>query len=310
MRLFLLVLLCSSLIIGCSSESDPLRIGSNRWLGYAPVYLADELGWASSANIRLVEYATSNGVIRGMHNGLLDAAMLSLDEAIKLQSTGHDVEILLITNISAGADVLYAQPNVRNIRKLKGKRIAVEGGTLGAYFLSRILSKAHLSADDIKVVNLPLHMHVSALKNNRVDAAINNTSWHTQLTKAGVVPLFSSRDLPDEIIDVLVVNRQRTDQELQARIRALWFNSLDAWFDYRDNSDKRLQRRLGLNEQSLTLTLNGIIMGDRALNKLYFEQDLLTTHIQQMQSFMLDSGLIEHSIDASKLLPSCTGGSC
>ena len=114
MRLFLLVLLFSSLITGCSHEADPLRIGSNRWLGYAPFYLADEFGWATSSNIRLVEYSTSNGVIRGMHNGLLDAALLTLDEAITLQSTGHDIEIILVTNISAGADVLYTPTNVRH----------------------------------------------------------------------------------------------------------------------------------------------------------------------------------------------------
>ncbi len=310
MRVFLLTLLCSVLIIGCSNESDPLRIGTNRWLGYAPIYIADELGWASSANIHLVEYSSSSGVVRGMHNGLLDAALLTLDEAIMLQSTGHDIEILLVTNISAGADVLYARPYVRHIHELKGKRIAVEGGTLGAYFLSRILNKAQLSAHDIEVVNIPLYMHLEELKKGMIDATINTSAAHTQLDKAGMLPLFSSRDLRDEIIDVLVVNRERTNPELRARLRALWFSSLDVWLDYRDNSDKRLYRRLGLDQQSLTLTLNGIVMGDKALNTLYFDQDLLAARIQQMQAFMLDSGLLKQSIDVSKLLPSCTGDPC
>lgn len=311
MRLFLLVILCCSLISGCSHESDPLRIGSNRWLGYGPIYLADELDWTSSANIRLVEYSTSNGVIRGMHNGLLDAALLTLDEAILLQSTGHDIEVLLITNISAGADVLFAHPSVKHIHELKGKRIAAEGGTLGAYFLSRILNKAQLSTNDIQVVNLPLHMHVDALKNGTVDASINHASLNAQLSKIGLVPLFTSRDLPDEIIDVLVVNRERTSPELRARLRALWFSSLDVWFEYRQSSDKRLYRRLGLDEQSLTLTLNGLIMGDRALNDLYFKQNRLPPIIEKIQSFMQDSGLINQPIDASKLLPTaCAGRSC
>lgn len=310
MRFYLLILLCSSFIIGCSNESDPLRIGSNRWLGYAPIYIADELGWASSANIRLVEYSTSNGVIRGMHNGLLDAALLTLDEVIMLQSTGHNLEILLITNISAGADVLYAHSDIRHIRELKGKRIAVEGGTLGAYFLSRILNKAQLSAGDVQVVNLPTYMHAEEINKGTIDAVISTSAAHEQLHNSELLPLFTSRDLRDEIIDVLVVNRERTSPELRSRLRALWFSSLDAWLDYRANSDKRLYRRLGLNEQSLTLTLNGIVMGDKALNTLYFEQDLLEAHIQQMQAFMLDNGLLKQPIDVSKLLPNCKGGSC
>lgn len=310
MRIFLLVLLCSSFILGCSYESEPLNIGSNRWLGYAPIYITDELGWASTANIRLVEYSTSNGVIRGMHNGLLDAALLTLDEAIMLHSAGQDIEIVLITNISDGSDVLYTRPNVRHIRELKGKRIAAEGGTLGAYFLSRILNKAQLSTDDIQVVNLPLYMHVDALKNDTIDASINHVSLHAQLDKAGLVPLFTSRDLPSEIIDVLVVNRQRTSQKMRARIRALWFSSLDAWLNHRDKVDKRLYRRLGLDQQSLTLTFSGIIMGDKALNEHYFKHDLLVHHIQQMQSYMLNSGLLKQAIDSKQLLPKCTGDSC
>ena len=310
MRLFLLVLLCSSFILGCSYESEPLNIGSNRWLGYAPIYIADELGWTSTANIRLVEYSTSSGVIRGMYNGLLDAALLTLDEAILLQSTGQDIEILLITNISAGSDILYTRPNIRHIRELKGQRIAAEGGTLGAYFLSRILSKAQLSADDIHVANLPLYMHIDALKNNTVDASINHASVHAQLSKAGLVPLFTSRDLPGEIIDVLVVNRQRTSPELRKRIRALWFSSLESWFEHRSKTDLRIYKRLGLDEQSLTFTLNGIVMGDKALNKQYFEQGLLAASIEKMRSYMLNSGLLQQSINNKQLLPSCTGDSC
>ncbi len=310
MRLFLLVILCGSFILGCSNESDPLRIGSNRWLGYAPIYIADELGWTTLANTRLVEYASSNGVIRGMHNGLLDAALLTLDEAILLQSTDHDIEIVLITNISAGADVLYTRANVRHIHQLKGKRIAAEGGTLAAYFLSRILSKAQLSADDIQVVNLPLYMHAEALQNNSVDASINHASVHTQLGKAGLVPLFTSRDLPGEIIDVLAINRQHSSPELHKRMRALWFSSLETWLEHRSKTDPLAHKRLGLDAQSLPSTLNGIIMGDKALNKLYFEQGLLASRMEQMQSYMLDSGLQKKPINTNQLLPSCTGSAC
>lgn len=310
MHAFLLVLLCSSFLFGCSNESDPLRIGSNRWLGYAPFYLADELGWGSLANIRLVEYPTSNGVVRGMHNGLLDAALLTLDEAIVLQSTGHNIEILLITNISAGADVLYARSSIRHTHELKGKRIAVKGGTLGAYFLSRTLEEAKLTADDVEVISLPAYMHANEFKKGSIDAAVNTSAAKIQFNDNGALPLFTSRDLHDEIFDVLVVNRERTSPELRSRLSGLWFSSLDAWLTHRDNSDKRLYRRLGLDEQSLNLTLSGLVMGDKALNGLYFEQDLLAARIQQMQAFMLDHGLLLQPIDVSKLLPTCAGDAC
>lgn len=93
-------------------------------------------------------------------------------------------------------------------------------------------------------------------------------------------------------------------------VYGLWFNSLDAWLNHRERSDKRLYRRLGLDEQSLTRTLNGIVMGDKALNALYFEQDLLSARIQQTQALMLNKNLLQQPIDVSKLLPNCSGDTC
>ena len=307
MRILLIIALCVSFLAGCKNPPDPLRIGSNRWLGYAPLYLADELGWTTASNIRLVEYPTSNGVIRGMHNGLLDAAFLTLDEAIVLQSTGHDIEVILVANLSAGADVLYANSQIRNLKELQSKRIAVEGGTLGTYFLSHILDQAQLSIDDIQVINIPLYMHLEALRKGEVDASINTRAAHNEVLKANALPLFSSRDLREEIIDVLVVNRERISPELRSRIRALWYSSLDAWLEYRLKSDKLIGKRLGMDELAITQTLDGMVMGDKALNSVYFNQGLLAKRIQIMQTYMLSKNLLKQPIDAALLLPECSG---
>lgn len=310
MRALLFLLLCSSLLLGCSNEPDSLRIGSKRVLGYAPIFLANEFDWTTSANIRLVEYASSNGVVRGMQNGLLDAALLSLDEAIALQSIGHDLEILLIANISAGAEVLYARSDIRHTAELNGKRIAIESRILGGYFLTRILNNAGLTRNDVEIISLPAYMHVDAINKGMVDVTISTAAKQAQLQAVNFLPLVSSRDLPDEIINVLVVNRERTSPELRARLRALWFSSLTMWFDYRANNDKRLNRRLGLDQQSLELILNGMIMGDQALNNLYFANGVLAKRIEHTQAVMLDNDLLTEPINVNQLLPNCTGDAC
>ena len=308
MRALLIIVMCVFFMMGCNNPSEPLRIGSNRWLGYTPIYLADELGWNKPASIRLVEYPTATGVIRGMHNGILDAAFLTLDEAILLQSTGHDIEIILITNLSVGADVLYAQSYIRSLRELKGKRIALEGSTLSAYFLSKILDKAELSADEVKVANIPLYMHLDALNNGTIDASISTAAIQNQALETGAIPLFTSRDLHEDILNVLVVNRERISPELRARIRALWYTSLDAWLEHRTKSDPLLCKRLGIDEQSLQRILNGLVMGDKALNDQYFNQDLLAKHIKKVHAYMLSKGLLLQPFDSTLLLRSCLNG--
>ena len=83
-RLCLLVLLCSALF-GCSDNTDDLRIGSNRWLGYGPLYVADDLRWLEPSGFRLLEYPSSSGVLRAFRNGLLDAAILWRNERERAQ---------------------------------------------------------------------------------------------------------------------------------------------------------------------------------------------------------------------------------
>lgn len=61
-------------------------------------------------------------------------------------------------------------------------------------------------------------MHANELKKGSIDAAINTSAAVMQLNNSDILPLFSSRDLHNEIIDVLVVNRDRTSPELRARL--------------------------------------------------------------------------------------------
>ena len=112
-------------LLGCSDQTDTLRIGANRWLGYGPLYLADDLHWMTPSGYRLVEYPHTTGVLRGYRNGLLDAALLTLDEALILQSSGQPVQILLVADVSAGADVLFANAHIQQLAQLRGQRIGL-----------------------------------------------------------------------------------------------------------------------------------------------------------------------------------------
>ena len=59
--------------IGCHKEPTALvRIGTNVWPGYEPLYLARELGYYKDLNVRLVEYPSASEVIRAFKNKNLE----------------------------------------------------------------------------------------------------------------------------------------------------------------------------------------------------------------------------------------------
>lgn len=302
MRLLLLIpLLCA--LLACSGDPEPLRIGGNRWPGYGPVYLADDLGWLKQYRIQLLEYPHATGVMRAFDNDLLDAALLTLDETLQLAAGGHDLEILLITNISAGADVLYAHPDIDSLPALAGKRIAVETGALGGHLLARILERAGLSERDVQVVSLPIHEHAGALRSGRIDAAITFATEEPAFLAAGAHHLLDTRDLPDTVFDVLVVARDRITPERRAQLRALWFDSLREWTNNHEAADARLSRRLGIAAPTLHLTVEGLQLGDAALNQRLLDERQLEARLRGLHDFMLGHGLLAGHIDVMRLLP-------
>lgn len=306
-----ILLLLFVALLGCQPESDSIRIGSNRWLGYAPIYLADDLGWTAASGIRLVEYPNTTGVLRGFRNGMLDAAMLTLDETLLLQDSAAelDLEIILVTNVSAGADALFARAPLTNLKDLAGQRIGVENTALGAYFLSRVLDQAGLRIDDLQVVSLPVHEQAAAFAAGEVDAVITFASEGPALESKGARRIFDSRQLPGEIVDVLVVDRQRVTREQRRRLRALWFDALRTWQDNRGETDPRLHARLGLTPMALQVTLDGLLMGDRAVNLQWFDEGQLQQSIGQLSQYLRERRLLNGS-NPVNLIARCEGRKC
>ena len=297
-------------LLGCSDQTDTLRIGANRWLGYGPLYLADDLHWMTPSGYRLVEYPHTTGVLRGYRNGLLDAALLTLDEALILQSSGQPVQILLVADVSAGADVLFANAHIQQLVQLRGQRIGVENSALGAFFLSRILDLAKLQAREISVIDMPVNEHLHALRTGQIDAAINFASASASFAPLGVHPLLDSRALPNEIIDVLVINPQRVSAQQAKRLRELWFTSQEQWFEQRQDIDPRLSRRLGLNGDELAQTLAGLQIGDRALNQQLRNDGTLLRSLNQLNDYLFSRRLQSKPADTQTMLPTCAGATC
>ena len=81
----------------------------------------------------------------------------------------------------------------------------MEDSSGGAFVLQRLLGKTGLTRADVRVVNLEVGGHLDALRDGRVAAAVSYAPVSAPLIAAGFQPIFSSRGIPGEVVDVLVV---------------------------------------------------------------------------------------------------------
>lgn len=195
-----------ALLVGCGQPPlAPLTVGLNPWVGYDPLVLARERGLLDPARVKVVELSTHAESFRHFRNGLLDALAITLDQALQLADDGLDVKIIAVLDESAGADVVMGLDLPGAADRWRGQRIALEPSTLGRLMLSRMLESGGLSLADVTTVPLEASQHLAALQAERVAAVVTYEPLATQMRNAGFARLFDSRQMPGEIVDVLVV---------------------------------------------------------------------------------------------------------
>jgi NitT/TauT family transport system substrate-binding protein len=292
---------------GCMREAEPaLRIGTNVWIGSEPLYLARELGKLDPSTVQLVEYPSASEVLRAFRNQAIDGMVISLDELFELAVDGLQPRIILVVDVSNGADVVVGRRGMRTMRDLKDKSVAVESGALGAFVLSRALAVNGMQASDVNVVHLESNEQPSAFEKGEVDGAVTFDPYRTQFLKAGASTLFDSTQIPGEIVDLLAVRASVVDKEPKA-IQALlsgWFGALD----YIKHDPVDAARRMGIRQQTTGEQFQEAQRGlhvptrEENLRMLGGAQPELATTGRRLMALMLEAKLLRNSLEIERVL--------
>ena len=259
------------LFSGCNHHGvTPMRLGTNVWPGYEPLYLAREFGYINRDDIQLVELNSATQVMRALRNGALEAAALTLDEAVLLRQQGVALEVFLVVDESFGGDVIIARPEIENMAMLQGKRLGYESTALGAYFTKRALEVAGVVPTAVVRLPLTVDEQEQAFAEGAVDAVVTFEPVRSRLLAAGGREIFSSKQLEGEILDVLVVRRdyaaRAENRRYLAQLIKGWFQALAKIESAPLVSSEIMSARLGLPPAEVLASLMLVRFPSRAEN--------------------------------------------
>ncbi len=289
----------SLLISACSPAPEPpLRIGTNVWPGYEPLYLARSLGLYQGTSVKLVEMTSASDVIHALRSGTLEGAALTLDETLNILDDDFDLRVILVMDYSHGGDVLVARPGIAALADLRDKRIAVEQTAVGALVLDGALNAAGLSVSDIDIVYCAADEHLDCYWS--VDALVTFEPNKTKLLKQGAWQLFDSSRTPGRIMGVLVVRAESLDTHPRSLRQLLsgYFEAREYLSTVPEDAARRMAPRMNLSPAEVLASFKGLRLPglDENRNLLNGNPPPLQVMATGLGRFMLERKLLRNPL--------------
>jgi len=289
-------------LVGCSDSDrrqETIKLGINLWPGYAPLNLAQEIGARYSDRFELVDLASTRELLRGLAIGTLDGGGVTLPELLNARDLGIDLVVVIITNTSSGADAIIAKPTFNSIADLKGHRIGCDPTTLCSLMISRAAETVQLTPEDFITLPVLPAQHESAFSSNEVDALVTFEPALTRLTELGGKIIFSSADIPNEIIDVLVVKRSviESNPDILVQLSAMWSHATQYLSDNPEAALGLIDKRLKMGTKNLKEAFNGISIPTEKQTQILLSQRGAALHptMARIEEIMLQLGVISSS---------------
>ncbi len=285
-----------------SSESEMTTIKLAVYPLMSPYfqYAIDELGLYEEQNIEveLVEFAQYADVITALQSGNVDASIVGITEVVAPILGGLDLEIVAMTDYSAGMDGIVANTGIGSIADLNGKTVATNIGSMNHMILLSAMKKEGLSETDVNIINMSEGDATASLVGGSIDAA---SIFEPQMSKAasesGGAIIFDSADVPGELSDILMVKKSLSEDNPQA-VQGL----VNAWYavqeKYEENPSEVLSiisEKSGISTEELEGFMSGLDMTDVEYNKDLFanNNEKMNELITGAAEFLVSQDLVE-----------------
>ncbi|WP_254625733.1 ABC transporter substrate-binding protein [Nostoc sp. TCL240-02] len=239
LRYISLFLITTCLLFACHASSPtefkrpPLKVIFASFIGEYPGIIAQEKGFfkAQGVDVELMSKRYTQLERANFSAGKYDGITASLGSFIILSATNPDIQGVLVIDESTGADVVVAQPQIKTVADLQGKKLGANLGGFSELFVTEMLKSSKLTSDDVKLVKLEALEIPQGLKNNVIQAG---HAWQPHLSEAiklGGHILFTSKQTPGLILDMIIF-RNDTIRDRPEDVRAFvrgWLQAETYW---------------------------------------------------------------------------------
>ena len=212
------------------NSQSRLSVAITSWPGYEYLYLAEQrrLGQRYGLDLRVRQYNSLEDQRFAYGRGEVEVIATTLPDAVAIcqEVPKRCPELFLVIDESHGADVIISKSDIGHVRGLVGQTVGLERTVLAEYLLLRAFETKQVPFDQVRFMHEGPIALVSALSKGKVAAIVTYPPHANSLREDSLYRvLFSSAQIPGEIVDVLAVNpvfAKRHPGMIRALVRTWW----------------------------------------------------------------------------------------
>ena len=277
--LFAAVLLLTVLLHSCAQSNVPqnvLRVGISPWPGFDVSLYAKEAGLFEKRglDVEFVRFDNQQDSSRAVLRGRLDAAFVALWYVMQVTPGNDNPVFVMVTNVSAGADGIVTQPEIKSLEDLRGKQVGVKLGTVNHLILLEALKKHQIEPTALQVKDVSNETSAQLMVNGELDGAV---LWEPLLGETaknieGNIP-YTTKELDSLVIDGLMSSSSivsEKQEEFRQFILA-WFDLMHVLSVEPDKVFTIVSQQLDQNSEDFAKDYAGLDKGDIEMNRQMFK---------------------------------------
>ena len=201
---------------------------------------------------------------------------------------------------------MLAKQPLKKGDSFKGKRIGAESGPLSSYLLARFMDKFDIDEAQLEIKYVDIPGQASMWDSDEIDLLITYDPIRSQLKAKGAFEIFTSKEIPNEIIDVFLIREEKLESQkdnLKAFVSG-WFKAVKDL----NSGNPRVFEFIGMREKLSADVVREIFTEisvpgySENLIQLSGENKEFMAGFDQHEKIMLDKKLMATAVDKKALI--------
>ncbi len=198
----LIVILGLFLLFGCSSKEDKeLKIVTNSWIGYAPLFYAKESGYLDNLGIKLITTVSLEEAFDIFSVGKADLVTTTQHEYYALKKTFNSIKPVILIDRSLGGDMIMSNISLDELKNANKIDVFLEIDSINSEILKTFIKKYKLDISKMNFIDGD-QSEFQDIKNDKSKniLIVTYSPYNEPLNDSGFMELVSTKDLDSIIV--------------------------------------------------------------------------------------------------------------